>query len=106
MTQASMLHVQGSRVDIDRVSKALQLLQSTSPSYLLLASLDAARQQMALQGEQLMASTLQLADDAKPESARFRIVCLQSAEMTPGFVTLDRTRLTVTVSGLGLQPMF
>jgi len=32
---------------------------------------------------------------------------LQSAEMTPGFVTLDRTRLTVTVSGriVDLQPM-
>jgi arginine decarboxylase len=54
MTQASMLHVQGSWIDIDRLSKSLQLLQSTSPSYLLLASLDAARQQMAMQGEQLM----------------------------------------------------
>jgi arginine decarboxylase len=103
MTQASMLHVQGSRVDIDRVSKALQLLQSTSPSYLLLASLDAARQQMALQGEQLMASTLQLADDAKTRISQIPgLSVLQSAEMTPGFVTLDRTRLTVTVSGLGL----
>jgi len=71
MTQASMLP---RAAGIDRVSKALQL-HLTSPSYLLLASLDAARQQMALQGEQLMASTLQLADDAKTESARFRIVC-------------------------------
>jgi len=91
MTQASMLHVQGSRVDIDRVSKAVVAVHQ---SQLFLASLDAARQQMALQGEQL---TLQLADDAKPESARLSV--LQSAEMTL-FVTLDRTRLTVTVSGL------
>jgi len=48
MTQASMLHVQGSRVDIDRVSKALQLL--VYQSQLFTSSLDAARQQMALQG--------------------------------------------------------
>jgi len=38
----------------------------------------------------------------KPDQPDSGIVCLQSAEMTPGFVTLDRTRLTVTVSGLGL----
>jgi arginine/lysine/ornithine decarboxylase len=42
-----MLHTRGDRVDGDRISKALQLVQSTSPSYLLLASLDAARYQMA-----------------------------------------------------------
>ena len=65
MTQASMLHVQGSWIDTERLSQSLQLLQSTSPSYLLLASLDAARQQMALQGEQLMSHTLQLADIAR-----------------------------------------
>lgn len=103
MTQASMLHVQGSRVDIDRVSKALQLVQSTSPSYLLLASLDAARQQMALQGKQLMSRTLQLADDARNRISQIPgLSVLQPIRGTPGFVTLDRTRLTVTVSSLGL----
>ena len=44
MTQAAMLHVRNSgRVDADRVARALQVLQSSSPSYLLMASLDAAR---------------------------------------------------------------
>lgn len=103
MTQASMLHVQGSRVDIDRVSKALQLVQSTSPSYLLLASLDAARQQMALQGKQLMSRTLQLADDARNRISQIPgLSVLQPIRATAGFVALDRTRLTVTVSSLGL----
>jgi arginine decarboxylase len=102
MTQASMLHTQGSRVSIDRVSKSLQLLQSTSPSYLLLASLDAARQQMAMQGEKLMARTLQLADTARNRIDRIPgLSVLQSGGTTSGFA-LDRTRLTVTVSGLGL----
>ena len=65
MTQASMLHIQGNRVDPQRITKALSLVQSTSPSYLLLASLDAARQQMALQGRELMTQTLQLAESAR-----------------------------------------
>ena len=102
MTQASMLHVQGNRVNIDRVSKALQLLQSTSPSYLLLASLDAARQQMALQGKELMTITLQLADDARNRISQIPGLSVLQLVETPGFVTLDKTRLTVTVSGLGL----
>ncbi|MEH1938493.1 MAG: aminotransferase class I/II-fold pyridoxal phosphate-dependent enzyme [Nostoc sp.] len=105
MTQASMLHIQGNRIDGDRISKALQLVQSTSPSYLLLASLDAARQQMALHGKMLMSRTLQLADEARTRIGQ--IPGLSVLEMPrlggfPGFVALDKTRLTVTVSGLGL----
>jgi arginine decarboxylase len=109
MTQASMLHVQGNRIDCDRISKALQLVQSTSPSYLLLASLDAARQQMALHGKMLMSRTLQLADEARtkisqiPGLSILQIPAYQEGlGESPGFVALDETRLTVTVSGLGL----
>lgn len=102
MTQASMLHVRGNRVDFDRVNKALQLLQSTSPSYLLLASLDAARQQMALHGQELMTKTLQLADDARNRISQIPGLSVLQLIKSPGFVALDRTRLTVTVSDLGL----
>jgi arginine/lysine/ornithine decarboxylase len=67
LTQSAMLHLQGSRIDRDRLQLALRLVQSTSPSYLLLAALDAARQQMALHGEELMAKTLELADAARSQ---------------------------------------
>lgn len=105
MTQASMLHVQGNRIDGDRISKALQLVQSTSPSYLLLASLDAARQQMALHGKMLMSRTLQLADQARTQIHQISglsVLEMPSFGEFTGFVALDKTRLTVTVSGLGL----
>ncbi|MEM7712018.1 MAG: aminotransferase class I/II-fold pyridoxal phosphate-dependent enzyme [Cyanobacteria bacterium P01_A01_bin.68] len=96
MTQASMLHVQGDRININRIDKALQLLQSTSPSYLLLASLDAARQQIALHGKELLTHTLQLADEA-----RKRINQIPGLSVFEHF-DLDKTRLTVTVSKLGI----
>ncbi|MFS0514241.1 aminotransferase class I/II-fold pyridoxal phosphate-dependent enzyme [Nostoc sp. UIC 10607] len=105
MTQASMLHVQGNRIDCDRISKALQLVQSTSPSYLLLASLDAARQQIALQGKILMSRTLQLAEEARTRINQIpglSVLEISALGGSPGFVALDETRLTVTVSGLGL----
>jgi arginine decarboxylase len=103
MTQASMLHVQGGRIDRLRLSKALQLVQSTSPSYLLLASLDGARQQMAVEGRSLMSRTLDLADRARDEISQIPGLTLFSlTQPMPGCVAFDRTRLTVEVSRLGM----
>jgi arginine decarboxylase len=105
MTQASMLHLQGNRIDPDRVSKALQLVQSTSPSYILLASLDAARQQMALHGKQLMSHTLELAENARSRISQIPGLSVLEISTNPplqGANALDKTRLTVTVSDLGL----
>ena len=112
MTQASMLHVRGNRVDIERISKSLQLVQSTSPSYLLMTSLDAARQQMAVDGKELMSQTLQLAREARSRISEIPgLSVLEKPNLSQsnklgkdsrGFVALDETRLTVNVSGLGL----
>ncbi|MGA7936615.1 MAG: aminotransferase class I/II-fold pyridoxal phosphate-dependent enzyme, partial [Kovacikia sp.] len=105
MTQAAMLHTQGRRVDPDRLSQALSLVQSTSPSYLLLASLDAARYQMATQGMELMERTLALAERARSQISRIPGLSTLNPEQagSPGFFALDRTRLTVTISGLGID---
>ncbi|MCZ0900823.1 aminotransferase class I/II-fold pyridoxal phosphate-dependent enzyme, partial [Microcoleus sp. HI-ES] len=102
MTQASMLHVKGDRIDIQKLNKALQLVQSTSPSYILLASLDAARQQIALHGKELMAQTLQLAEKARSRISQIPGLSVLEPLNTPGFAALDRTRLTVKVSDLGI----
>ena len=98
LTQASMLHVQGDRIDRDRIARSLQLVQSTSPNYLLLASLDAARAQMACQGKELMTRTLELAD-----RARSHIKSVLQPSVSPGCFAIDRTRLTITVSDFGLD---
>ena len=105
MTQSAMLHTRGDRVDGDRISKALQLVQSTSPSYLLLASLDAARYQMATQGKLLLEQTLQLADEARSRLKQIPGLSTLQPEQagSAGFMALDCTRLTVTVSGLGID---
>lgn len=53
-TQASMLHVQGNRLDRDRLRFQLRLFQTSSPSYLLMASLDAATSLVAGPGPAMM----------------------------------------------------
>ena len=105
MTQASLLHVQGDRIDRNRVRNILQLLQSTSPNYVLMMSLDVARRQMALHGKALLDRTIELAEDARTRLNRIDgIHCFGEERLgsTPGFHALDRTRLTVTVSDLGI----
>jgi arginine decarboxylase len=102
MTQASMLHLQGTRICPQKIGKALQLLQSTSPSYLLLASLDAAREQMASEGEILMAKTLNLAATARSKLSQISGLSVLESKIQPGFASLDRTRLTIDISQLGI----
>jgi arginine decarboxylase len=103
LTQSAMLHVSGDLVDRSRVSQALRLVQSTSPSYLLLASLDAARQQMALHGQELMTKTIELAELARTQISQIEgLSVVELDRPTPGFSYLDRTRLTVTVTGLDI----
>lgn len=103
-TQSALLHTQGNRISHHRISQCLQLTQSTSPSYLLLGSLDAARHQMASNGFELMAKTLSLADRAFEELSKINgLQVLQPNEgdrITPALS--DRTRITVDVSALGL----
>ena len=105
-TQSALLHIQGRRVNCDRLIKTLQLTQSTSPSYLLLGSLDAARHQMATNGESLMQRTIELADRAVPGIRKTTwtqsfATRWESGEFGSGLEG-DRTRLTVDVSPLGL----
>jgi arginine/lysine/ornithine decarboxylase len=45
LTQSGMLHLRGTGLDSGRLKQALALLQTSSPSYLLLASLERASQQ-------------------------------------------------------------
>lgn len=102
MTQASMLHIQGSLISPLKISKALQLVQSTSPSYLLLASLDAARHQMATQGKKLMDKTIQLATEARSKITAIPNLSILEPNLKSGCHHFDPTRLTINVSQLGI----
>ncbi len=111
MTQASLLHARYRAapsgrplVEPARLRQALQLVQSTSPSYVLMASLDAARRQLALEGERLWGEAVSLAEDARRRLNRISGVRVFGRERVgrPGLFDLDVTRLTVEVTGLGV----
>ncbi|MEM1254826.1 MAG: aminotransferase class I/II-fold pyridoxal phosphate-dependent enzyme [Cyanobacteria bacterium P01_H01_bin.21] len=94
-TQAALMHVQGGRCDRNHLNQALRMTQSSSPSYLLLGSLDAARHQMANSGKTLMNHTLTLARSAR-EQINGNLPVLDVSK--DGVFQQDFTRLTLDVS--------
>jgi arginine decarboxylase len=105
LTQSAMLLVAGSgRVDQAAVGRAVRLVRSTSPSSLLMASLDAARRQLAVHGELLLDRTLLAA-----AQARAAIGAVPGCEVVgeqfigrPGIAAWDPLRLVIDVRGTGL----
>ena len=104
MTQASMMHARSERVDIMTLAGVLKVLQTTSPSYILMASLDLARMQMATEGEKLLSKALALARWARGEINGIQgIRCLEKKDvLLRGMGDLDETKLAINVSGLGM----
>ena len=107
MTQASMLHARKERIDVERLSTVLRYLQTTSPSYILMASLDLARMQMATEGVKLLGRALELARWARLKIREIPgLKCANRTEiqaMSGGENDLDETKLTIDVRGWGVS---
>lgn len=66
LTQSSFLLV-GENMDVDYVRQIVNLTQTTSASYLLMASLDMARRNLALNGEKIFDEVLEMVEYARDE---------------------------------------
>ncbi|NMB24227.1 MAG: arginine decarboxylase [Firmicutes bacterium] len=104
LTQASLLHTMDPGF-AELMPTVLALLQSTSPSFLLYASLDAGRRQMALDGLELWQRALELAQEARNRINQIPgLLCLGSEVLEkPGVEFWDPTKLLIRVDGLGLS---
>jgi arginine decarboxylase len=102
MTQAAMLHVKGDRVDCERIASCLRMLQTSSPSYVLMASLDSAIYRFSLEGERLVASAAQNANEVRESLGSIAGVGVLSAEDIGPESAVDPTRLTITAVDRGV----
>jgi arginine decarboxylase len=104
LTQSAMLHVGATDlVDAGAVARALRLMRSTSPSSLLLASLDAARRQLALHGEQLLHETMAAIERARAKLSSIEGIALVDEAFVgrPGVAAYDPMRIVLDVRGTG-----
>lgn len=96
LTQSSLCHLgQSGGIKPERLREMLRLVQTTSPSYLLMASLDTARRDLAVRGAELWGTAIDRA-----QSARRLLNGLPGIRVPE---TDDPTRLVVGVRGRGIN---
>jgi arginine decarboxylase len=104
MTQSSVLNVRTGLVNIHRIQTILSLLTTTSTSYPLLASLDAARRQLALRGKDLAERAVGLANETRMAINEISGLYCFGEEILGEEATFDYdpTKLTIHVRLLGI----
>ena len=104
LTQGSLLHVKSKYVDPKRVQQILNLMQTTSPSYIIMASLDCARRQIALEGKDLLQKTIELCKYTRDEINKIPGFYCFGEEVLgkPGSYSFDPTKLTISSRELGI----
>jgi arginine decarboxylase len=105
MTQSSVLNVRKGLVDPRHVQVVLSMLTTTSTSYLLLASLDCARKELAQHGHERLEYAIQLANRAREAINQIPGLYCMGEEVlkTSATYALDPTKLTVCVKDLGIR---
>ena len=100
MTQASMLHLaKNSKFEAEKIEHALKLLHTTSPSLLLLSSLDAARANLtSTLGQEMLNRAIENAQYFRKEAKNIEKLSVLSE------VDFDVTKIFIKMKGLtGLQ---
>lgn len=104
LTQSSILLLKEGLVDQHIVKSILNLSQTTSASYLLMVSLDIARKNLAVNGNEILTDVLELSRDARIRINNIDGLYAFGKELigTPGVYNFDETKLGINVCGLGL----
>lgn len=104
LTQSSMLHIKSKFINPQKVQQILNLLQTTSPSYILMSSLDTCRRQMALKGKELIESSINLAQYARNKINEIPgLYCFGNEIINKkGIYDVDPTKLTICCRKLGI----
>lgn len=104
-TQSSVILCKGKRINYHRLRASLNMLQSTSPSSLLLASLDVARKTMFFEGEKRIQNMLKLAKSAREQLQKIPGIQTFDKEyfQSQGSFNFDESKIIIRVSDLGLS---
>lgn len=103
-TQSSLLHVRRGRVDTEKIEFMLRLTQTTSPSYILMASLDMARFQMEEHGEELLDNLIDMTYNFRERvNVIPDIYCFGSEIIGQHHITdMDPTKITINFKNFGI----
>ncbi len=93
-TQSSMLHIKGSRVDSSKISEILRIIETSSPSYLLMSSLEIATEIYEKYGRYLTDKLLENIDDF--------IKDISKNDFVEVYNKFDKTKIFISLKKLGI----
>lgn len=104
LTQASAL-LASENVDEKKVLQSINMLQSTSASYLLMASIDGARYNLEANGEKQLSKALNLSRYTKSKLKKIEGIKVLSKEILnkEGAHSIDETKICINVKDLNLS---
>jgi arginine decarboxylase len=104
MTQGSILHICSDRVDVNNIETMLRMLQTTSPSYVLMASIENSVHWMNKYGEERLDRNI---DVFKRKTLELRNMGINVLEddflISEGCYDFDPTRAVISMSDIGIQ---
>ncbi|RCW71822.1 aminotransferase class I/II-fold pyridoxal phosphate-dependent enzyme [Saliterribacillus persicus] len=104
LTQSSVLNLKDGLINYERVQQILSMLTTTSTSYILLSSLDAARKHLATKGKDLLEETIFLANETREAINKIAHLYCVGEEIlnNEAIYTFDPTKLIISVKKLGM----
>ena len=98
MTQTSLLHLCSDRVSRELLTRFLGIYQTSSPSYVLMASMDACLYKLREDGEKMFSEYTGNLEQARERLAKCRYIRLENTKTDPslGIFDVDRSKLVLS----------
>ena len=94
MTQTAVLHLCSDRVSEKLIRRFLGIYETSSPSYILMASIDACIDTMAAEGYEMFREFTKMLEQARKRLSQCRYICLADPEKdVNGVFDYDRSKL-------------
>lgn len=88
LTQGALIHINGDRIDRMELEENIKLLSTTSPSTIILASIDLGRRELCLNGKRWLDKLIPMIDSLKEEIKNVGLSVYEKPNM-------DKTKLTL-----------
>lgn len=97
LTQTALLHMNGKIVDRGRVREYLHMLQTSSPSYVLMASMDVCAELLRKQGDRLFSAYAERLETLREGLKSLKILKIAETD------SYDRSKIVVSVKHAGMS---
>ncbi len=99
LTQSSVLHTKGGRVNLSRLKQMLAIVQTSSPSYILMATMDKLRQTLEEKGHDLFSSYVPMLKQVREAVSGYDTLQLMGTSLQHhhGIHDIDITKLVFSI---------